>query len=58
MLLIQFKRRDTVLQTRSAQKEAVKSAPAPTKEEKPSGVELKWQPGQRLNATTYNAACM
>lgn len=58
MLLMQCKQRDTVLQIRSAQKEAVKPAPAPTKEQKPNGVELKWQPGQSSNVTTGNGACM
>ena len=38
--------RHGAMQTRAAQKEAVKPAPAPAKEDKPKGVELKLQPGQ------------
>ena len=52
MMQVQYTRRNADFQTRSAQKEAVKSAPAPVKDQKPSDVDVKWQPGQFPSATT------
>lgn len=48
--------RHSAIQVKAAHREAVKPAPAPAKEDKPKGVELKWQPGQ-LKLTCSKHLC-